>query len=319
MKRRSPNKIYIPILLILFLIFSSCTSNKSEEYIFEIMGENGAIHEKIILNQNDFKQIGLDEKRGSIFGVEISISNQYSDNLRDLSAKHIGKRLKIRRDRNTLISAIIREPIENGKLFVGFQNKKEALAFISSFERKPDFHLQYTKKELEEAEAYLKPARNPFFKKSLEALHQKDYATAEENAIQAIDSEPNEPSHYHYLGYIYHEMKKPDLEVEQYLKAKSMLGPTRKMPGLFLSLGQFYIESGDYNSAIETYEEYLSKYGVYFLINASLANVYEKKGDFDSALNQYSLLARSGNTHFENIGIEGIKRLKEHNKGINSD
>ncbi len=72
----------LPFPYILFLIFLGCTPNKSEEYIFEIMGENGPTHEKIILNQNDIKQIGLDETRGSIVGVEISIANQYSNNLR---------------------------------------------------------------------------------------------------------------------------------------------------------------------------------------------------------------------------------------------
>jgi tetratricopeptide (TPR) repeat protein len=179
--------------------------------------------------------------------------------------------------------------------------------------------LQYTEKELEEAEVYLKPARNPFFKKSFEALQNKDYATAEENALQAIESEPTEPSHYYYLGCIYHEMQKPNLEIKQYLKAKSMLGPTIKMPGLFLSIGEFYCGSGDFDSAIDTYREYLSKHGIYFLINESLAKAYEKKGEFESALNQYILLSRSGDTHFENIGVEGIRRLTEHNESINSD
>ena len=319
MKQRLLNNICPVILLILFVILSSCTSSNSEEYVFDIIGENGTIYEKIILNQNDIKQIGLDETRGANVGVEISISNKYSEELRESITKHIGRSLRINRDNNTLLSAIIGNPSENGKLFVSFQNKKEALEFIHSFGREPDFHLQYTEKELEEAEAYLKPARNPFFKKSFEALNKKDYATAEEYAKQAIKSEPNEPSHYHYLGYIYHEMKKPDLEIEQLLKAKSLLGSTRKMPGLYLSLGQFYSEAGDFDSAIDTYTEYLSKHGNLFLINESLAKIYEKKGDVESALNQYRLLSRSGDSDFENIGIEGIKRITEHNKSINSD
>jgi|GEM_PF-4195807 len=319
MKMHPQKNKYLPILLILILFFTNCTKNESNEYIIEIMDENGLIHEKMALNHNDIKQIGLDERRVSSVGVKIVLSDKVSENIINFSTKHTDKRLNISRGNDTLISAIIKEPMESGNLFINFHDKNDALKFINSFGREPDFHLQYTKKELDEAEEYLKPGRNPFSKKSWEALLKKEYASAERNAIKAIESEPNEPSHYLYLGYIYHEMKKPKLEIKQLLKAKSLVGPSRKMPGLFLSLGQFYSESGDFKSAIDTYEEYLSKHGSYLLINEALAKAYENEGAFDSALNQYTLLSSSGDTHFENIGIEGKKRLKEHNKGINSD
>jgi tetratricopeptide (TPR) repeat protein len=309
MKFKSFNIKYLPIFFILILGFTSCIKNESTEYILEIIDENGSIHEKMILNHNEIEQIGLDERRGAGVGVKLVLANTFSVDIKELTAKHIGKRLSIRRNKNTLISAIIREPIESGYLFINFDDKNDALKFINEFGREPDFHLKYTKKELEESEEYLRPARNPYRKKSMDALLQKDYSLAEKTALKAIESEPNETSHYIWLGYVYHEMNRPNLEIQQLLKAKSLVGPNDRIPGLYLSIGSFYTRSGDYRSAISTYEEYLSKHGSYLLINESLAKAYEENGDFTEALNQYNLLSRSGDTHFENIGTDGIERV----------
>jgi hypothetical protein len=104
---RLKNK-YWPILLCLILFLANCAENESNEYIIEIMDENGSVHEKIPLRQNDIAQIGLDERRGSYVGVEIVLSRKVSAKVKKLSAEHTGKRLNIRRGAETLISAIIK-------------------------------------------------------------------------------------------------------------------------------------------------------------------------------------------------------------------
>jgi len=40
------------------------------------MDENGSVHEKMPLRQNDIAQIGLDERRGSYVCVEIVLSRK---------------------------------------------------------------------------------------------------------------------------------------------------------------------------------------------------------------------------------------------------
>ena len=133
----------------------------------------------------------------------------------------------------------------------------------------------------------------------------------------AIEMEPNDHLHYASLSTIYYLQEKKNLAVEQLVKADKIINEDdiHKYAYIYLSLGELNAELGNYGESIESYIRLIAADRDNYKAHLGLARVYERAGEKDLAVQEYSVLAGSGITYFENLGTEGIKRLKERQPG----
>jgi predicted negative regulator of RcsB-dependent stress response len=81
-------------------------------------------------------------------------------------------------------------------------------------------------------------------------------------------------------------------------------------------LGNIYYNSGEIDSAIESYKGYLSSAtsdnaGIKYLVLTALGYSYEAKKDYKSALDYFEQAQKSNNVGFEAIGYRNIARIYE--------
>ena len=307
-KKKNLHLFFYLILAFIFIFVAACKSPEATNLIFEIVESDT---NPVKIKSGEIEKIGLNETMGSVVGVEIEISAKHHQNLKEITTQHIGKELRIRIGSDKIFAGKIYEAAENGKFVLSYSDKEEALDVIKKFRRKPDYHLKFTEQEIEDAKIYTKPAKNPFYEKSVSALTYKDYTKAEEFAIKAIESDPSEPSYYGHLGAIYYMQGNYESALKQSLKWEKAIKPEEisKYPGVYLSLGEIYTRLGDYENAIKAYKKYLSVNQRNLNVHHGLAIAYEKAGQYKLSRQEYTYLFQSHSEYFEKIGSDGIKRL----------
>lgn len=285
--------------------------------ILEIQTESSV--KKLVIQSEEIEKIGIIESLVDT-KVEITIASKYNSKLKKLTQENIGRKLNIIMGNNVLYSGTIYEPLKNGIVSLSCSSEQEVRSIIQKIGRVPDYHLKPTKEELEYAKTYTDPANNPWAIKSMDAELKGDYVKAEEYAKKAIESNPNEPLHYAGLGAIYYIQGKRKLALEQYQKAKKRIREhdIYKYPGIYLSLGELYAESGMYDNAVRSFQDLLSADFTNLKAHSGLAKVYEDIGKVELAIEEYSILLKSEDEYFIKWGAEGIERLeKQTRKGEN--
>jgi len=308
-------------IIISFIVFStSCGAQRiSSEPLFLEVHTKGGI-KQVVVQPNEIVRAGIDE-RGVEPSIGITIARKHHELLEKLTKENIGQKMVIRTENETVFSGTIMEGISMGKLGFSCRSVEEAEAVFNKMGREPDYHLKLTPEELEAGKGYMEPYhKNPWAKKAFDLLGRKqypDYDKAEGFAKKAIESDPNEGEYHFLLGLIYYQQGRKRLALEEYLTGErlSSEGYLSRSPGRYLDIAGLYAELEKYDKATEYLNRILTNNKENLLARSRLAEVYEKMGKYNLAIEEYSLLSKSDDETFRKFGMEGIERLKNKDRG----
>jgi tetratricopeptide (TPR) repeat protein len=263
------------------------------------------------------EKAGIDFTRGASPAIEITIAPKYYKIFENIKTKSMGNNVVLKSGTETFFSGSVTLAIKDGVIVLYSFPEDDTKNFFNKLGRKPDYSKTFTTEELEAAKEYRKSAENPWFKKAVYAQLDRDYTKAEEYAKKAIESDPNDPAYYIFLGTIYYQQGKKELTLKELLKAEDIvkkIDVKKQPPGLYLSLAGIYAESENYEKAVEYYKKVFDVYGRDPVAQMGLAEVYEKMGKYDLALKEYHSLSESDDGNIRSKALDSIKRIKEKKK-----
>ncbi len=299
-----------------FVVFStSCEAEriKGHPLIFEVYTKEGI--KQVMVQPNEIVRAGIDETGGARVGI--TVAQKYHDLLEKLTKENIGQKMVVRTENETVSSGTIMEGISKGKLALNCRSVEEAEAILRKMGREPDYHVKPTPEELEAAKKYMEPYyKNPWAQKAFDLLGKKqypDYDKAEEFMRKAIESDPNESEYHFLLGYIYYRQRKLKLALDEHLSGERLSRgeDLNRSVANYLGIANLYAELKNYDKAIEYLNKALAINKNNLLARFRLAEVYEKMGKHDLAIQEYSFLSNSDDETARKAGLEGLKRLKK--------
>ena len=312
MKTSSLFKIFLMLFFVIPFIKLGHTNEVSDPILTIEIYADGDI-KRIDFQSDDIERVGINE-RPCDTRLEITFVPRFHSVIKGLTEENKGKRAVIRVGGETIFSGIIRETIRGGKIGPSFSSAGHARTIIEKMGREPDYHLKLTPKEIEASKRYTEPPKNPWAKKTLDAITiYHDYENAEKFAKKAIESDPDEPQYHIILGSIYYKQGKKIFALEEALTTERLSNEEdlKRFPGTYLSIADLYAHFNEYDKAIEYYQRVLSVYKDNFLAHLILAEVYESMGKTDLALKEYLLFSESDNENIKKKGLEGIRRLRK--------
>lgn len=300
--------ISISTLLIFELI---CVNNiLARSITLEVYSDNEV--KSICLKPEDIDKVGIDERKGRAT-VEIYTVSKFVPILKDITKKNIGKDFVIKVQNEIIFSGVVAEQIIDGVLSLRTRSENEAKSIIKKIGREPDYHLKINPEEIEATKTDREGAKNPWYQKALDAMNHGDYTKAAQFQKIAIEKEPYDPLHYAALSTIFYIQGNLDLALKEMLKAEKLVcnEDVQRYPGIYISLGEYYVQLNENEAAINSYIKILSADENNFNARLGLAKVYEKIDKNDLALQQYLILSKSKDEFFKAEGIEGVNRLKK--------
>jgi hypothetical protein len=217
----SGKRVLISVLLLSILGLVIMLYVWKSSYILEIVSEKD--RKTIKIKSEDIERVGIDSISHPI-AVVISLAPKNHLMLEKFTKENVGKEIAFRIKHENLMKGVLLEQITGGTIAFRCDSENRALEIIRKLGRnRPDYYLKLTPEELEFARREKEISDNIWYKKSVEALMSNNYKEAEKYAMQAIESNPEEPSYYNQLGYIYNEQNKKNLALKQLLKAKELI------------------------------------------------------------------------------------------------
>jgi pentatricopeptide repeat protein len=150
--------------------------------------------------------------------------------------------------------------------------------------------------------------------KAVAQLNAKEYGPALETLYQAEKKAPTNPNIKTSLAYVYTLKGDYDKALEIYNQLLTVL-PDNEKPNILAGIADVYTTKGDYDKAMEIYNDLLKVLPNNPNILSCMANVYGKRGDYDNALGIYQQMLKAmpdDNVVFYNIAcIYALKGSKE--------
>ena len=299
-------------LIMLFggvLFVLSCSESKSDQYLILQVQEKDQTRE-IVLNPGEILKIGINERTGEIW-VEFLVAEEVKSRLGEVTRNNIANQMIIKTEKETLFSGTIMQPITSGKFAFPVQSLREAERIIKMIGKKPSYHLKLSPEEAELAKRYTQPV-NELAEKAIKAGIDGDYEKAIEFGKRAIELNPEDSRLHLQLSYFYYEKGEYRLALDEALKAEKM---SRKedldrFPGTYLSIAELYATLKELDKAIEYAKKVVSANKDNEHARFVLAQIYEKAGKYDLAIQEYSELYKSENEETGKKALEAIDRLK---------
>lgn len=311
----SSKKILISLFLLLFFSIAIVLYLWKTTSIIEIISKKDG--RSISFTWADIETVGIEGKI-HYYKIIFSFVPEKSATLEKFTRANIREKVIIKTASDVLSEGIIIEPIINSSFVIDVGSEDEALDIIKRIGMdKPDYYLKPTAEEFETAKHLNKLSDNPWSQKLLNALRYENYNEAAKYTIKAIESDSTEPYFYGQLGYIYYKQNKKKMALEQYLKATSLIKKEDicKYSGFYSAVGNLYSDYENYPKAISTYKLLISSNcWSQYRDRIEIAKIYEKKGNTDLALKEYTLLSKSNDKKIAEIGLAGIEKLTNSKK-----
>ena len=311
-------KVYFSLVLICFLLtsfFVSCSSNQTSRspLIFEIDTKDGI--KQVVVQPDEIVKVGIDERIPEP-QIGITIAQKHHTMIEKLTRENIGQKMVIRTDTETIFSGIIREPILGAELAFTRPSVQEAENTIKKMRREPDYRLKLTPKELEAGKRSIEPYKSQWANKAIEASANRDHTKAVEYAKKAIEEDPHEARYHKLLSLAYYQGGKTKLALDEALTAEKLSSKEdlKRSPGTYLDIAYLYSQLNEYEKAIEYLKKVLSIKENNTLARLDLAEIYEKIGKYDLAIQEYRVLSQSGDEKVREKGLQGMKRLEGREK-----
>lgn len=309
-------RILISVFLLLILGIAVIAYFWKTTPIIEMSSEKDG--KSISLTWWDIEKVGIDSREQHSFSVAISLVPEKFAELEKFTRENARKKVIVKTGSDILSKGVIQEPIVGGAFNIHVDSEDKALNIIKKMGMdKPDYYLKPTAAELESAKRDRKKYNLPWAKQAMDATANRDYAKAAEYVQKAIATNPKEPFLYQISSQIYYEQNKKNLALKQLFKAKEMIKDEDicKYRGIYIGLAELYSELKSYDKSISTYQILTtSKCDLYSFHHIKIANIYEKIGNTDLALQEYTLLSKSEDRKTSEIGFSGIERLTKLNK-----
>ena len=304
-------RILISVFLLLILGIAVIVYFWKTTPIIEMSSEKDG--KSISLTWWDIEKVGIDSREQHSFSVAISLVSEKFAELEKFTRENARKKVIVKTGSDILSKSVIQEPIVGGAFNIHVDSEDKALNIIKKMGMdKPDYYLKPTAEELESARWLKKISDNPWSEKIVKAIGHEDYRNAEKYTRKAIESDPKEPTYYAQLGNIYNMQNKKNLALEQYLKAMSLIKKEDicKHPGFYSGLASLYSDCENYPKAIATYQILISsKCWRQNYYRIELAKIYDKIGNTDLALQEYTIVSKVDDKKTSEIGFSGIERL----------